>query len=147
MKPLHKDLREFLRLLNEAEVRYLIVGGLAVIDHEYVRYTGDTDIWIPVDEATADRVVGVLRRFGFDDPGLDRSLFLSPRNIVRLGYEHNRIEIGTGISGVEFEACDAARETADIDGIQVPFINLGHLKVNKRAAGRTKDQAILENLP
>jgi hypothetical protein len=39
------DFREFLRLLNEADVGYLLVGGYAVGYHGYPRSTADMDIW------------------------------------------------------------------------------------------------------
>ncbi len=58
-----------------------------------------------------------------------------------------RIEISTGISGVDFEECHAARRMDVLDGIEVPIISLYHLKVNKRASGRHKDLNDLENLP
>jgi hypothetical protein len=40
------DFREFVRLLIENKVEYLIVGGYAVGIHGHPRYTGDLDIWI-----------------------------------------------------------------------------------------------------
>jgi hypothetical protein len=36
---LNKDFREFIELLNEHNVRYLVVGGYAVAFHGYPRYT------------------------------------------------------------------------------------------------------------
>lgn len=58
-----------------------------------------------------------------------------------------RLEISTGISGVEFEDCYASRIVDDFDGVKVDIIDLPHLKTNKKAAGRLKDLADLENLP
>ena len=51
------------------------------------------------------------------------------------------------ISGVEFEECYASQIEDDIDGVKTNIIDLSHLKANKRAAGRLKDLADLENLP
>ena len=59
-----------------------------------------------------------------------------------------RLEISTGISGVEFEDCYASRIVVDdFDGVTTNIIDLPHLKTNKKAAGRLKDLADLENLP
>jgi len=58
-----------------------------------------------------------------------------------------RLEISTGISGVEFEECYASRIVDDFDGVMINIIDLPHLKTNKKAAGRLKDLADLENLP
>src|SRR5690242_12286877 len=46
---LFPDFREFLRLLNSANVRYMVVGGYAVNYHGHQRTTGDLDVWIAVD--------------------------------------------------------------------------------------------------
>jgi hypothetical protein len=43
---LTKDFKEFIKLLNEKKVEYLLVGGYAVVLHGYPRYTGDIDFWI-----------------------------------------------------------------------------------------------------
>ena len=41
-----EDFRDFLNALNQQKVRYLLVGGFAVILHGYSRTTGDMDIWV-----------------------------------------------------------------------------------------------------
>ena len=41
---LEQDFLDFIRLCNEREVKYLVVGGYAVNVHGYVRYTKDIDI-------------------------------------------------------------------------------------------------------
>lgn len=56
-------------------------------------------------------------------------------------------EQSTGISGVEFEESYASKIVDTLDGVQVNIIDLPHLKANKKAAGRLRDLADLENLP
>lgn len=141
------DFREFLRLLNAHRVDYLLIGGYAVAVHGYPRATVDLDVWVRSAPENADRIVSALREFGFDSPLLDRRLFLMPDQIVRFGVPPFRIEILTTIAGVDFDACGGRGELLDIDGLRVPVIALADLKVNKRAAGRHKDLADLENLP
>jgi hypothetical protein len=65
---LPEDFKEFLKLLNEAEVRYLLVGGYAVGFHGYPRATADMDIWVAVSADNAARLVEVFHRFGMTDP-------------------------------------------------------------------------------
>jgi phage replication-related protein YjqB (UPF0714/DUF867 family) len=143
---LPSDFREFLQLLNAHQVEYLLVGGYAVGYHGYPRATVDMDIWIGRGPATAAKVVRVLREFGFDVPNLSADLFLKEDQIVRMGQPPIRLEIFTSIPGVRFEECFAARVVGEIDGIMVNLINLQDLKANKRASGRSKDLADLENL-
>jgi hypothetical protein len=56
-----------------------------------------------------------------------------------MGHPPMRLEISTGISGVEFEDCYASRIVDDFDGVTINIIDLPHLKTNKKAAGRLKD--------
>jgi predicted nucleotidyltransferase len=144
---LTRDFREFLQSLNANGVEYLLIGGWAVISYGYVRYTWDLDIWLGPGEENAARVVAALRDFGFDVPDLSPDLFLDPANIVRLGVPPHRIELLMEIDGVTFEECYPARVMKQVDGVEVPVIDLEHLKANKRAAGRHKDLDDLEHLP
>jgi hypothetical protein len=41
---LNSDFKELLNLLNEAQAKYLVVGGYAVIEYTEPRYTKDLDI-------------------------------------------------------------------------------------------------------
>jgi hypothetical protein len=141
------DFKEFLQLLNAHRVEYLLVGGYAVGYHGYPRATVDMDIWIGKGPSTAVKMVEVLREFGFDVPNLSADLFLKDDQIVRMGMPPIRLEIFTSIPGVRFEECYPARVVGEIDGVPVSLINLGDLKTNKKASGRNKDLADLENLP
>jgi hypothetical protein len=64
-----------------------------------------------------------------------------------MGNPPMRLEITTSISGVEFDECYSSRVVDILDGVEANIIDLHHLKLNKKAAGRLKDLADLENLP
>jgi predicted nucleotidyltransferase len=147
MTHLPGDFKGFLKLLNAHRVEYLLIGGYAVGYHGYPRATADMDIWIATNPANADRIVAVLKEFGFDIPDLSPQLFLKEWQIVRLGVPPVRIEIATTVSGVSFAECYNQRVVDVLDGVKVNLISLNHLKLNKKAAGRHQDLADLENLP
>lgn len=144
---LPKDFKEFLSLLSVHGVEYLLIGGYAVGYHGYPRATNDLDIWIAATGKNASRLVASLKEFGFDAPGLSTELVLRLDNIVRMGFEPVRIEVLKSISGVNFDECYAERIVDILDGIEVSVISLRHLKINKKASGRLKDLADIENLP
>jgi hypothetical protein len=146
-RSLTKDFKEFLQCLNGHGVKYLVIGGHAVAFYGYPRATADLDVWVAVNEENALRLVSALKEFGFDVPELNPDLFLSEDRIIRMGVAPNRIEIQTRIDGVGFPECYPARMAAQLDGIDVEFISLADLKRNKRASGRNKDLADLDNLP
>jgi len=141
------DFKEFLKLLKEKGVRYLLIGGYAVGYHGYPRATNDMDVWIAIHPDNAERMVAALCEFGFNLPELTPDLFLKENKITRMGFPPMRLEITTSISGVEFEECYASRIVDTIDGAEISLIDLPHLKANKKAAGRLKDLVDLENLP
>ena len=141
------DFREFLRLLGAHRVEYLLVGGYAVGLHGYPHVTIDLDVWVAATPQNAARIIDALRDFGFECPALEPSLFINPASIVRFGTPPFRIEVMTTIDGVEFDACRGSAIDVDMDGVRVPVISLNDLKTNKRAAGRHKDFADLDNLP
>jgi predicted nucleotidyltransferase len=144
---LPQDFKEFLRLLNAHQVEYLLIGGYAVGYFGYPRATADMDIWIAMNPANAEKIVTVLKEFGFDLPDLSPELFLKEWQVVRLGVPPVRIEIATTISGVNFSECYAERVTDVLNGVEVKLISLNHIKANKKASGRHQDLADLENLP
>lgn len=141
------DFKEFLKLLNDHEVDYLVIGGWPVIHYGYVRATGDLDVWIAMSSNNAKKVLKVLTDFGFGSCLPDRVKLLTPNRIIRMGAEPHRIEISTTIDGVTFDECFSRRQYADLDGVEVPMIHLDDLRRNKIASGRAKDIADLQNLP
>ena len=141
------DFKEFLKLLSDHQIEYLVIGGYAVGRFGYVRATTGIDTWVARSSTNADRLVKALREFGFDVSNLDVSLFLTEGRIVRMGVPPIRIEIHTSISGVDFSDCFSRRVKGTLDDITTWFLSLGDLKSNKRASNRTKDIVDLENLP
>jgi hypothetical protein len=144
---LPQDFKEFLKLLNSAQVEYLLVGGYAVGYHGSPRATADMDLWIAISHENALKTIGVLAEFGFSGPNVSEELFTQKDQVIRMGNPPFRIELITGASGVDFEGCYARRVWDQIDGVPVSIISLEDLKANKRAAGRPKDLADLDVLP
>ena len=85
------DFKEFLKLLNEKGVRYLLIVGYAVGYHGYPRATNDMDVWIAIHRDNAQKIVDVLREFGFDHPDLTPELFLQENKIIRIFHALNEI--------------------------------------------------------
>lgn len=143
---LPSDFSEFLKSLREKDVKYLLIGGYAVAYHGYPRATNDLDIWIATNPENAERVVRVIREFGFGTPELSPELFLKKPSLIRMGIPPIRIEILNDISGVDFEACYPNRVIDRIGDVEVDIIGVSDLKRNKKASGRFKDLDDLQNL-
>jgi hypothetical protein len=52
---LNQNFKEFIQLLNENQVKYLVIGGYAVAIHGHPRYTKDIDIWIEISQENAEK--------------------------------------------------------------------------------------------
>jgi hypothetical protein len=146
-RQLTPEFREFLACLNRAGVEYLLVGGYAVNHYGYHRFTEDINFWIGVSDANLENLLKAIHNFFADDlPGLDQS-FLRENEALFLGAVPNKIEVFKVCSGLEFAQAYARRVDTHIDGEPVKVISLTDLKINKRASGRNKDLADLDNLP
>lgn len=143
---LDPDFNEFIELLLANDVAFMVVGGYAVAAHGHPRYTGDLDIWVLVDRHNAEKLIEVLREFGFGALDLGAEDFLVDEQVVQLGREPVRIDLLTGLDGVAFSDCIDRAVVVDIDGMHVPFISREDLVRNKRSSGRSQDLADIDAL-
>jgi hypothetical protein len=127
-----------LRLLNENQVDYLLIGGYAVGNYGYVRPTADMDVWIAMRRDNAERLVHAFRQFGLATPAMTPDVFLEPGHIIRMGVPPLQLEIHTTISGVEFDDAFGRRTLAKYEGVTASMISREDLVKNKRASGRPK---------
>jgi len=134
-------------LLNEHRVRYLVVGGYAVGYHGYPRYTGDLDVFVELSLKNTQAVAKVLRQFGLLGKNAAYEPLLNRGTIVRMGREPMRLEVINDIDGVTFAECYQSRVIARTKNLRINFIDLAHLRRNKRASGRAKDLEDLRRLP
>lgn len=146
MAKLQSDLKEFIALLNSRKAEYLVVGGHAVAFHGYPRFTGDIDFFLRGTAENAERVLAVLKAFGFGDLQIGVSDLITPNRVIQLGRPPNRIDLLTSISGVEFDHAWPSRVSTVLDGEHVSFLGLNELIQNKRASNREKDRADVSKL-
>jgi hypothetical protein len=104
-------------------------------------------VWFNPSAENAQRLIRVLIQFGFSEGSLAPAQFTELGKVFQIGTPPLRIDLLTNITGCDFQRCYATRSIIEIDDLQVPIIGLDELKTNKRATGRAKDQADLENLP
>ena len=143
---LSQDFKEFIELLNAHNVEYLIVGGYALAFHGHPRHTKDIDVWIAANVNNAQKMLQVLRDFGFASLPLTEEDFLEAENIIQLGFPPNRIDILTSIDGVQFSDCIKRALIINIDNTPIHLIDIEKLIENKMASGRLQDLADVEAL-
>jgi predicted nucleotidyltransferase len=140
--------KELLQCLNEFEVRYLIVGGYAVMKYTEPRFTKDLDVWVESSAENSARVFEALKKFGapLDSDKITPATFIRQDLTYQIGIAPVRIDILTGITGVEFSTAWADRGPGSIFGVPVHFIPLRELIANKQATGRSSDLEQLEHI-
>jgi predicted nucleotidyltransferase len=143
---INSDFRDLLRLFDEGGVRYLIVGGYAVMRYTEPRYTKDIDLWVDRSEENALRVMEALRRFGAPLAGITVKDFTDPEVIYQLGIDPNRVDILPGVSGLEFEQAWENRVVVDFGGFEALMVSQDDLIVLKRATDRRQDRIDLKRL-
>jgi len=147
-----KDTREFICLLARHKVRYVIVGGEAVIYHGLVRYTGDIDFFYEPTEANIGRLYEALKEFWNGKiPGLTKKEELSGKRAVFLfGVPPHRIDIMNSISGVSFNEAwkgrIVERHSLGEFEVEICYLGLDELIKNKEKIGRLKDGEDLKYL-
>jgi len=143
---LDKDFKEFIELLNAHDVQYLVIGEYAVNFHSYPRYTKNIDFWLWMTDENIEKLLQVVKSFGFGSLGLDKNDFSDADNIIQLGYEPYRIDLLTDVNGVDFQECYNRRIDGEIETVKVKFLSIDDLIVAKKNAGRLQDLADAEQL-
>ena len=150
------DLRSLLQALHDQGIRFVVIGGVAVGAHGYVRATADLDLVPDPDPENLDRLVRALhsleatlptaadRRF---DPDGDARVVRRGGNVTadtKFG-GLDVIQLAEGVPGYSQLEIDAVE--SDLLGVPVRVCSLTRLREMKEAQGRAQDRADLENLP
>jgi len=133
------DFRELLSFLEKHKVRYLVVGGYAVMKYTEPRFTKDLDLWISTDEENSKAVYAALKEFGAPLKGLAPPDFTQEGYFYQMGNPPFRLDVMMSIPGVTFETAWANREKVQLEGLVIPFISKADLIKAKEAGGRPQD--------
>lgn len=139
--------------LSEAEVRYLVVGGVAVVLHGVLRFTADLDLVIQLDPDNLRRALATLTRLGFRpvipvaasefaDP-VKRAEWSASRNMLVFtmwdpNYPAVRVDIFVR-EPWDFDSAFSRRTDVLVDGVAIPLVPLAELISMKQEANRPKD--------
>ncbi len=137
---------EILRAFRDEGVEYLVIGAYAMAAHGHVRATLDIDLWVRPDDENASRTWRALEKFRAPLSKMRQSDFAEPEVLYQIGLPPSRIDIMTSVTGLEFDAVWPNRITAAFGDVVAPVLGLEDIRTAKRAAGRLKDLADLEEL-
>ena len=147
--PVELALRRAVADLDALEVRWALIGGLAISIRSVPRFTKDLDFAIAVaDDSEAEGVVNRLRGRGYQPVEVLEQEYVKRLSGVRL----ERIESDVIVdllfasSGIENEVVASATRLEVLPGLSVPVATIGHLIALKTLAGRNQDLTDLGTL-
>lgn len=143
---MNQDYLELLQCFAKHRVRYLVIGGYAVIRYTEPRYTKDLDIWIEASSRNAHCVLKALAEFGAPIDNLTVEDLAKPGLIFVFGIPPLRVDLLNKAKGANFAVAWPKKERVGLSGMAVNFVDIATLKRLKAASGRPQDLADLEKL-
>jgi hypothetical protein len=156
MNIFEKVFKEF----NKAGIKYLVVGGVAVNLHGYVRFTGDLDLLLLLDKKNLEKVDKVMHKLGYSErlPVSVMSLndesqvkkWLKDKNMKAFSFvppKDNPLQIDIVIEeSLKFDKFFKDKINKRIENVTIPVASIDHLIKMKRKADRKQDMIDLEAL-
>ncbi len=143
---LKPDFKDLLGLLSQHQVRYLVVGGYAVMKYTEPFYTKDMDIRVDSTAENAKRAYRALVEFGAPMADLTADDLTQPHIVFQFGMAPARVDVMTTIDAVTFPEAWNNRVETHLSGIPISIISLQDLIRNKEAASRDSDRLHLDRL-
>ena len=136
------DYEEFIALLNEHRVRYLIIGAQALAYHARPRATKDLDIFIEPSARNATRLLAALREFFGVETNYTIEDVIDSRSIIQIGVAPVRIDLFSHVPGVgRFADAWEKRVNGRFGPVRTYVISLDDLIAAKEATNRLQDRA------
>ena len=141
---MYQDYKDLLSAFHAHGVKYLVVGGFAVIYHSQPRFTKHMDLFIKADPENANAIYAALAEFGAPLQGIRPDDFTDRNSFFRFGRDPKGFDNLPAIPGVDFDVAWERRVEVVVDtatGLKANFISAEDLIASKLASGRPQDLA------
>jgi predicted nucleotidyltransferase len=146
--------------LNEKGVRYLVVGGMAVVLHGIVRLTADLDIVIDFRKDNVLKLVDCMEELGYKPRVPVAAIELADEERRKNWIEEKNMEVFSFLdtknqlhlvdvlikNPLDFEGMYGRRKTINAGGIDIPVVSIADLVKLKKIPGREKDLEDLRSI-
>ncbi len=151
---------DIFRTLNRRRVKYVVVGGVAVVLHGIVRLTVDLDLMIDLEKENAERFLEALSSLGYVPKApvnpIDfadrekRESWKTKKNMIVFSFYNSKKpfeEVDVFVyNPIEFNGVYQKRKVYKVEGVSIPVASLEDLKTLKKISGRKQDTADIESL-
>ncbi len=148
------------RAFNKARVKYLVVGGVAVNLHGYLRFTGDLDILLLLEEKNLQKFENIMKEVGYSErlPVSIMELkdqqhvksWLREKNLKAFSFnppKNNPLQIDIIIEeSLNFKKIVQNKVIKKIDNVSIPVVSINDLIKMKKKASREQDVIDLKAL-
>lgn len=143
-----------LRALGDRNVDFVLVGGLAVAAHGYLRATADVEVVFSRGVESCERLAAALAELRAEVDFADRPTpsggitgpWLAAGGHFRFATEAGPLDALTTVAGFDYESLRAGAIGVDLGGVAVPVCSLEALLAMKAAGDRARDRADVEEL-
>jgi len=130
------DFEDLLRLLEQHQVRYLIIGGMAFVYHAKPRYTEDMDLLVegtPENVANANRALAEFGSRWLMEPS-------RPTEVVQVGLPPHRIDLLQEVEGLDFASAWDKKVRGRYGDVEANWIDLDSLLAVKEGIDHPRHQ-------
>lgn len=141
------------RELNKAKIKYLVIGGVAVNLHGYLRFTGDLDLLLLLNKENLAKVDKVMKKMKYSErlpvsimelsDKKKVSNWMCKKNLKAYTFNpppHNPLQIDIIISeSLKFAQFYKRRNIKTMGQIKIPIVSLKDIINMKKRANRDKD--------
>lgn len=146
---LSNNFEEILLAFNKHRVDFIIAGGYAVIFHGYGRTTGDMDIWLKPSNDNKEKIIAAFKKLKLPSELNEyiQCIDFTKPFAIKLGNEPIQMDLFNAKTGVKYDKAEKnSIHYKYSEKLEVRFIHLHDLMVNKRLTGQLKDKADVEEL-
>jgi predicted nucleotidyltransferase len=130
---------DFINILSSRQVKFVLVGGMAVVIHGVTRTTKDMDIFYEGSRENCERVLEAVNEFGFGFLKFTVDDLMDKTSYIQLGHEPVRIDLFCELPGISFEEVFDASSIYEEEDFKIRVIHINHLIQNKKEVGRQQD--------
>jgi len=140
------DYADLFKTFNAHSIKFLVVGGQAVIFYTEPRYTKDMDVWIPMALNDPHNVYQALKSFGCPLVRVTIEDFKNPKMILQIGVPPVRVDIMMSVTGVSVKRAWKNRKRGVYGSVPINLLGREDLVRVKKSAGRPQDLLDVDKL-
>ncbi|MCU0287229.1 MAG: hypothetical protein MUF15_12650 [Acidobacteria bacterium] len=133
------DIRLFFKYLWLQKVYYLTIGGFAYSFYTGLRSTKDCDIFVPRVEENSRKIIDILKQLDVKNKDLSVASLKEEEGFLRIETPQMKLDIINFIDGIEFKSAWERRQIEKYEDIEIIFISLEDLILNKKSTGKDRD--------